>query len=468
MPRSLLSLLLALSLPALALAAPDDVNWSDEFGCPNCSANAGLGTTSPVEVILEYNGSVVIAGYFSRAGNADVDGVARFVGSNWHDLGSGLPFPVYAARNWNGGLLVSVEDPADPVRFLDGPSWTSMSNGLPADHVPDVFAEYQGTLYAGIGDRSGVTQYFWEWNGTAWVGVAAGTITGPVFAMEVFEGELYLGGSFPQANGVLVRGIAAYDGSGYRKLGVGVGSGSVLAMHVWNSQLVVVGSFRSAGPVVAEGMAAYDGANWSFIGSALTPNEYYSQMRVTAVGDYHGRLIVGGFFDSIQFGLGLPVDAMRIAAFDGTGWAPLGSGLSTSTLDPVRSLAVIDDALWVGGYITYAGGNRSSHVARWIDAVTGVGDGGTPVALSRAMPNPFRAATRIELSLAERAEVEAAVFDVRGRRVRTLLEGPAGPGGLSLAWDGRSADGTPSPAGIYFLRVADGERTETRRLVRLP
>ncbi len=83
-----------------------------------------------------------------------------------------------------------------------------------------------------------------------------------------------------------------------------------------------------------------------------------------------------------------------------------------------------------------------------------------PVAL-RAWPNPFHRALRLDTSALGDAAGPVEVFDVRGRRVRTLDPGPGG-----TAWDGTDDGGRLLPPGAYFLRL--GGTGRTLRVVRLP
>jgi hypothetical protein len=61
--------------------------------------------------------------------------------------------------------------------------------------------------------------------------------------------------------------------------------------------------------------------------------------------------------------------------------------------------------------------------------------------------------------------VKVGIFDLSGRRVRSLFAGEAGSGAYDLSWDGRREDGTLLPIGIYLVRVeADTERDNFVRL----
>lgn len=84
-----------------------------------------------------------------------------------------------------------------------------------------------------------------------------------------------------------------------------------------------------------------------------------------------------------------------------------------------------------------------------------------------AVPNPFRAATSIRFSMAAAGRVRLSVFDVAGRRVRTLLNGERPAGSYDVPWSALGDDGAELPAGIYFVQLDAGPIRETRKVVRL-
>ncbi len=92
----------------------------------------------------------------------------------------------------------------------------------------------------------------------------------------------------------------------------------------------------------------------------------------------------------------------------------------------------------------------------------------TRSALVGGYPNPFNPGTTVRFVLAAEQEVEVAVFDLHGRRVRTLVQGVLAPGEHSARWDGRDGAGADVPAGMYLCRLtcADGLR-ETAKLIKL-
>jgi hypothetical protein len=93
----------------------------------------------------------------------------------------------------------------------------------------------------------------------------------------------------------------------------------------------------------------------------------------------------------------------------------------------------------------------------------------TTFQLAAPFPNPASAGVTIDLALpnaVDRAVVE--VFDVQGRRVRTLVDGALERGIQRIAWDGRSGNGQRATAGVYFMKARAADFTASRKVVLLP
>jgi hypothetical protein len=109
---------------------------------------------------------------------------------------------------------------------------------------------------------------------------------------------------------------------------------------------------------------------------------------------------------------------------------------------------------------------RSEEVFR-VDLVSGVD---TPVsrlpqqfAVSDAFPNPFNPETGFDLELPEPVRIRATVFDVRGRGLRTLVDGLWGAGMHRIVWDGKDGAGAAAPSGVYAVRIELGGRLFVRK-----
>jgi hypothetical protein len=87
-------------------------------------------------------------------------------------------------------------------------------------------------------------------------------------------------------------------------------------------------------------------------------------------------------------------------------------------------------------------------------------------ALRAIWPNPGRGLTNIAYELPQAGQVDAAVFDLMGRRVRVLGNSERSAGRNLLAWDGRDDGGRSVASGIYFVRIRFGESQLAGRVLR--
>ncbi|MBT5060430.1 MAG: DUF362 domain-containing protein [Gemmatimonadetes bacterium] len=103
-------------------------------------------------------------------------------------------------------------------------------------------------------------------------------------------------------------------------------------------------------------------------------------------------------------------------------------------------------------------------------AIEQVADGPQPQqsALVNLYPNPFNSATQIRFELARNGKVDLAVWDVLGRRVKTLVTSALPAGMHQIAWDGRADDGGITATGVYWVRLqTPGGLTSTRPITLL-
>jgi len=92
----------------------------------------------------------------------------------------------------------------------------------------------------------------------------------------------------------------------------------------------------------------------------------------------------------------------------------------------------------------------------------------TIAALGHAVPNPFRASTRLTYRLPAEGSVRIAVFDPAGRKIRTLVDGTVPAGEYEASWDGRDDSGRQAAAGIYFVQMQTADRKIAKRVTLIP
>lgn len=84
-----------------------------------------------------------------------------------------------------------------------------------------------------------------------------------------------------------------------------------------------------------------------------------------------------------------------------------------------------------------------------------------------ATPNPFNPRTTISYSLRAPGDAELVIYDLAGRRVKTLVSGHIEAGPHDAQWDGLDEQGRRVASGVYLYRLVTGQFSETRRMVLL-
>jgi hypothetical protein len=112
--------------------------------------------------------------------------------------------------------------------------------------------------------------------------------------------------------------------------------------------------------------------------------------------------------------------------------------------------------------------NGSMDYGYGVGEQTGVGDlpgpGPTALVLS-ASPNPMRGPGTLQVQVGASGSLRLRIYDLQGRIVRTLHDGPVEAGLRAFTWDGRDDAGRTLGSGIYFASAVTSARRSTVRLV---
>ena len=297
-----------------------------------------------------------------------------------------------------GGNFTSANGvPATNIARWNGSSWSAVGTGINNGTV-EALAVSGTNLYAGgyftSAGGNAVTNIA-RWNGSSWSAVGAGINNGFLKALAVSGTNLYVGGSFTNAGGVAITNIAQWNGSVWSALGAGVNS-NVDAIAVSGTNLFAGGYFTTAGTVTANGVAQWNGTSWSALGMGLAEsNIIYGVQNVVvyalAVADTN--LYISGDFTSagglaangiaqwngnslspLGLGLGFVGFALTVsgtnlyaagpstvAEWNGSSWSPLGSGFDYTAY----ALAEVGSNLYAAGYFFTAGGVPANDIAKW-------------------------------------------------------------------------------------------------------
>jgi len=253
-----------------------ELNWYNFIGrlhngswttCGSGTGNDGIGMDDYVSYLLEYNGSLYAGGRFGTAGGDPLAPIvapyiARFDGTQWGPLGTGMNDRVTDMVVYNGDLVVSgyFTDAdginANYIAKWNGSSWSSLGSGM--DGKVTALAVYNSELYAGgLFENAGgaAAKNIAKWNGSSWSPVGGG-ITEQVFTLAVYNNKLYAGGAFRTLTGNAGDYIMSWDGTQWEAAGLGT-DGPVIALYPDISGLIVGGSFSTAGGDSADNIAKY-------------------------------------------------------------------------------------------------------------------------------------------------------------------------------------------------------------------
>jgi hypothetical protein len=291
---------------------------------------------------------------FTQAGGISANYIAKWNGSSWSALGSGL-------NNWVYSIAISGSDvyfggdftqaggiSANYIAKWDGSSWSALGSGVDNSVVAIAISGIDVYIVGYFTQAGGVSSSrIAKWNGSSWSALGSG-LNNHVRTIAISGSDVYVGGGFTQAGGISANYIAKWNGSSWSALGSGVNY-NVAAIGISGSDVYVGGLFTQAGGISANYIAKWNGSSWSALGSGVNAVVY--EIAISGSDVY-----VGG--NLIQAG---GISANYIAKWDGSSWSALGSGVN----DGVYAIAVSGSDIYVGGYFTQAGGISANHIAKW-------------------------------------------------------------------------------------------------------
>ncbi len=87
--------------------------------------------------------------------------------------------------------------------------------------------------------------------------------------------------------------------------------------------------------------------------------------------------------------------------------------------------------------------------------------------LNAAYPNPFNPSTTLSYALPQTSEVSIIIYDVMGRKIKTLISGKQNAGNHRVSWNADNDNGSHVSSGVYLFRITAGKFSDTGRLLYL-
>jgi hypothetical protein len=414
-----------------------------------------------VNAMTVWNNKLVVGGAFTSAGGNNTDNIATWDGSNWSTLSVGLnrlsnqdvgscfslAGGITALSVYQGNLIAAGEIYSSGLNTFvcvakwNGNNWGGIVNkltlseqGTSAAPCIRTMTIYNNKLIvAGLFDSINniKAKNIAQWNGVNWSPVGNNVIDQGVnisykgvFALEVYNNELYVGGNFTSTlSSQTTNNIVKWNGTNWSSLANGISNcfpssgnpckyGSVNCLKVYNSELYV-GNCNS-------GISKWNGNAWSAVGGGMNPvaNNIYA-MHV-----FNNKLIIAGqFFLVGSFGLG--IDLGSIAAWDGTNWMTVGNspddvqfGISGESAS-IYSLITYNNSLYVGGSFDAALSNVNfiflNNITRYAGTTIGIKENSLSQKV-QVSPNPSTNKFTFE-GLTDICSIE--VTDLAGRIIYT-------------------------------------------------
>ena len=137
-------------------------------------------------------------------------------------------------------------------------------------------------------------------------------------------------------------------------------NGYINAMGNYNGSLIAGGHFDSIGGIAVANIAAWNGSSWSTLGSGLKIDIAHStELYIAGMQEFNGELYVVGQFDTAG---GTPVH--NVAKWNGLSWSDVGGGPLGKSYT-AKALAFYNGSLYVGGSFDTAGIIPAKGIAKW-------------------------------------------------------------------------------------------------------
>jgi hypothetical protein len=389
-----------------------------------------------------YNGNVYAGGTFTTADGNPAANIARWDGAQWSALGSGTNNSVFCMCEYHGQLVVAGAFTtagglsARKIARWNGVTWDTLGHGINGLAVYDMKVYHDKLYVTGKFGQAGSTTVnnIAVWNDTTWADVAGGLSsvwTSPQGdALEVYNGELYVGGKFDVCGtDSIIMHLARWNGTTWN----GVAEGLYYTDHVYSLEnfggnLMIGGdiSSNSIASIFANNLMGWDGT--SFFNTGPGVNSQIEDMY-----HYGNYLYIGG-----QFNLSGTTLINKIATWDGNTFAPMGTGCNNTVYGVVADEGII----YAFGSFSSAGSISASHAAKW--SAAGVGINENAATAVNIFPNPSNSIFNFNLENLS-VDEELIIYNSLGEKIKEV----------KIVSKNVVVDLSIEATGIYFYSISD-------------
>jgi hypothetical protein len=219
---------------------------------------------------------------------------------------------------------------------------------------------------------------------------------------------------------------------------------------------------------------AYDGfGNWC-------PNRYAFDV-FSAIGTGVGNRV----FASLDSGIGDTEFAQVVNDVTGGGSDNFRTVLDGVSYHHMSEQDPVEECVGDSAHIVTAAFNEITAALEWafdgagavpglcVNPCTTVGvddhapafESGKQTRLYQNSPNPFNPRTTLKFSLAQTGKAELVIYDVNGRKVKTLVNGQTEAGLHEVVWDGTDDAGHPVASGVFWSQLSTETYNSNKKMV---
>jgi hypothetical protein len=278
-----------------------------------------------------------------------------------------------------------------------------------------------------------------------------------VSSLVVFEDQLLASGSFDWDGRMRVSAVARWTGQAWASFGTI--RGSIRHLRILDGQLYAVGNLYLSHSYTAPmyWVARWDGKTW-------VPIENQPDLSIFDLAFYQGEIVAAAGFATEPRG----TSAGRLYRLVSGAWQPLSHELRSH----LHVLGVYGGSLYCGGpFVLNPDETNRVGIARWDGAPTAtavdpaVAAWAGPGVLEPIPIAPAGQPVHIAFRTEHPGAVQIGVYDVRGRRVRSLAHVNAMPGRHTIEWNRVDDRGAEVVRGIYFVRLESAAGSDVRKVL---
>jgi hypothetical protein len=337
------------------------------------------GINAEIHAMLDYGGTLLIAGNFTTLGNVSINRLGEYSGgtavsqfasanNNIYDMvktggtAAGSTGNLYAC-----GLFTSIDGTnMQRVGKYDGNSWSALGTGL--NNSPERIAvDSSENVYVAGGyftTAGGVTvNRIAKWNGSSWSALGSGLNTNnQVNGLVVHNnGDLYMAGEFTTVSGVSAPYFAKWDGATWTSPASFDAEITSMYYDKNTDDFYFLGPFTSVNGVTVSKVAKWDGATFT----NMNDSSVYSPTLpdgILAVANGGGDPHIFKSSSNDIYVAYIPTnqgDVIFAKLEDGTtGWTlfPVSPKRSGGNIPKIHSMVEYDGKLYVGGKMGPCGG----------------------------------------------------------------------------------------------------------------